>query len=233
MREEGGFEDSQRKRDAPDGGHQHRDGTDGPAGWGPGRAGDDQGEIPDEVADLIEEDDEFVSDDRVEQFGTYAGGSVVPVIVIALFVGPWRLFDFSLSAGAIPFVIREADMAALSLLVPLPVLVLIGVVAGATYRVTTPETADGHRSGIVFKIMMIQLQLAVLAYLLLLLVVTGFTAMVNSIVNAVVVFVAGIVGLLLFSFFELLTLGIAVGILAYIGVLVGDGIGIIAKKANT
>lgn len=233
-REEGEIDGGGSERDAAGRGDQHRGGTDERDGEGSDRTVDDGDELPDEVVDLLEEDDdELDSDPRAQTFGQYAGVAVVPVVILALFVGPWRLFDFSLSAGVFPFVIREADVASLSLIMPIPVLVLVGVVAGATYRATTPEIADGHRSDMVAEMIAVQLILAIVAYLLLLLVVSGYGALTDSVVLGGIVFVAGIVGLVFFSFFELLTLGIAVGVLAYVGVLVGDGVGILVRKADT
>jgi uncharacterized membrane protein YjjP (DUF1212 family) len=224
--------------DDPDGGDT--DAADGGASdGGDGELSDDAEELldefgidPDDPEDVGSADDELDTDERVERFGNYAGVIVLPFWLLALFVGPWRLFDFSLSAGTIPFAARESA-SGLALLAPLPIVFLVGLAAGAIYRATTDDRPDDYRSGMAVQVVVVEVIVVAVGYLLVLAAVSGNAVLQGELLAAVIIFVAGIVGLLFFSFFEFVAIAIAVGVPAYVGVLVGDGMGLLSRKLDS
>lgn len=199
--------------------------------------GDGDGPTSEEFLQAAEDSDELAEDDedmdpRVEWFGKVAGGLVLPVLVVALFVGPWRLFDFSLSAGTIPFTVRET-VTNVVLVVPLAVIAVINAAVGAAYRMTTEDRPEEYRVDIVGKVIEIQVIISIVVYLLLLVVIAGMGVLDGELVGAVLLVVLGLIGLVFFSFFELLAVAIAVGIPAFVGVFVGDVLGMLWNKSQT
>lgn len=186
---------------------------------GPTRENRDEFEASQDLDDDDLLDDEM--DSRVERFGYIAGALVLPVLVISLFVGPWRLFDFSLAAGTIPFTFRDS-VSDLVLVAPVVVIGVIGAAVGAVYRATTEDRPEEYRSDIASKVVEVQLIISIVVYLLLVALIAGMGVLDGELLVALIVVVAGIIGLVFFSFFELLAIAIAVGIPAFVGVFVGD-----------
>lgn len=182
-----------------------------------------------------EDSDELFGDDmdpRVERFGKIAGVLVIPVLVVSLFVGPWRVFDISLGAGTIPIVMRGAENS-LVLVAPIIVIAGIGVAAGAVYRATTDDRAEEYRSDIASKIIEVQVIVAALAYLLVLLAAAGHGILDGEVAGSIVLVIIGLIGLVFFSFFEFLAAMVVIGIPAIVGVIVGDYLGLLWRKSQT
>lgn len=204
--------------DGGDGGESGGEADGAPPGAGPDAAA--SGEAAGGDGD---EDDSSES----ERYGMYAGGFVAVVTVVAVFVGPWRLYDLTFSGSYIPLEYANPPEGTFLAVLAVPaVLALVAAACAAVaYRLGVDEPEEEYVENITVFTLAGPVLLGFVGYLLLMTVGAGGLLLDGKVVAAVLNLVIAAVAVWILTTVELIAIGLYLGVPSFAGAYVGGLVG--------